>query len=297
MKMALPITSYSVVDAEFDAYLMTNDNVLDENYKKIENIDASGDIHCKEKRQFIIDAINQIIEKLKNKNFTDVSQLTISYNTKNKEPHFYHYSSNSSDSHIRLFHYSTLTKVLFELCASSRNFGRVYLWLMQSYPNKTSFFKQYPIIYNKLSEIERGLMHVEEPLLPEQFDMNQMNFQMELRNLLDTKFSYSFSNVLMTQLSIDGVFNDPKLFYNNLNVFAFGIYTLLPELYAYFSEHDDEFQNYKDKFDQINVGNSNETKKSLYIIYKLAAEILVQYRDFFEDQDIEIPEYIEQNIN
>lgn len=295
MKMGLPIISYSVFDAEFNAYLMTNDNVLDENYKKIENIDRSGDIHCKEKRQFIIDTINQIIEKLKNKNFTDISQLTISYNTKNKEPHFYHYSSNSSDSHIRLFHYSTLVKVLFELCTSSRNFGRLYLWLMQSYPNETLFLKQYPIIYNKLSEIERGLMNVQEPLLPEQFAMNQMNFQMELRNLLDTKFSYPFSNVIMTQLSIGGIFNDPKLFYNNLNTFAFGIYILLPALYAYFSQHNDEFEKYSNQLKEIKIGSSSETKKSLYIIYKLANEILVEYRDLFSDYDITIPKYIEQS--
>ena len=59
MKMDLPVKAYFVVDDEFDAYLMTNDNVLDENYKKIENIDTSGDIHWKEKRQFIIDIINQ----------------------------------------------------------------------------------------------------------------------------------------------------------------------------------------------------------------------------------------------
>lgn len=291
--LSIRLYSLPINDNNFISHILTNDIDIKLKHTEMENSQNNSEY----KKKLIKDIINKLIDKLKNKEFKDINALTIMYKKKNEsDHHFYHYTLNKLEPTFKMYYYTSLIKLLYKIGLDTREIGNLILHLLQLYPNKITFFKQYPIAFENISEDEKKLLKTNNKISIDDYDTHVFQYHMEIMNLLDSKnpLGISFCEILLVQLIIEVEKNPNYDFYNSLNAFVIGIYSLVPALHLHFSNNSADYEKYSNLFKQIKIGeDSEQIKMSLNIIYSLAYKLLPNVRKIFDTYDVSIPNYIE----
>lgn len=283
-----------------DSDIVANISTLNAN--KYSNFELNSKKDNFNKKEFIINYLDSLIIKLKNKELNNINMLTLLYCVKDKNndfsPVFYNYSSVNYDNSFKLNYYNLLIKTIFHHYLNMMDIGNIFILLLQLVPNSKMHFNRIKQIINSKSDIEKTLFDSKIKINRKKFNEKCSEFPIHLLNILNSnQMKIGFEDILKTQLLLD-LSKDSNLLYSKVNSFVFAIYILIPRLYDYSynfantvsKEHANYMINELSKIDFSDLADIKKLKNNLHIIYSLAYDVFDDIHDEFDSFNIIIPD-------